>query len=92
VKEVLPYLQNLSAIAFFLLGVPTVVVWLRHRDRSRLFLGMAIVLQSLASLLGRIAVVLHINPRLLAELSTPPLPSGKAVQDGRTRRSSATRC
>jgi hypothetical protein len=41
VKEVLPYLQSLSAIAFFMLGVATVVVWLRHRDRSLLLLGMA---------------------------------------------------
>jgi signal transduction histidine kinase/CheY-like chemotaxis protein len=69
VKEVLPYLQNLGAIAFFLLGVATVMVWLRHRDRSLLFLGLAIVLLSLVSLLGRITVVLHINPPLLAELS-----------------------
>jgi signal transduction histidine kinase/CheY-like chemotaxis protein len=69
VRDVLPYLQNLSAIAFFLLGFATVVVWLRHRDRSLLFLGLAIALLSLVSLLGRITVVLHINPPLLAELS-----------------------
>src|SRR5882672_2129741 len=68
-KEALPYLENLGAIAFCLLGVATVVVWLRHRDRSLLFLGLAIVLLSLVSLLGRITVVLHIGSPLLAELS-----------------------
>src|ERR1700680_4216495 len=68
-KEVLPYLQNLGAIAFFLLGVATVVVWLRHRDRSLLFLGLAIVLLSLVSLLGRIAAVMNFSPPLLTELS-----------------------
>src|ERR1700694_984427 len=68
-KEVLPYLQNLGAIAFFLLGVATVVVWLRHRDRSLLFLGLAIVLLSLVSLLGRIAAVMNLSPPLLTELS-----------------------
>src|ERR1700674_4689925 len=68
-KEVLPSLQNLGAIAFFLLGVATVVVWLRHRDRSLLFLGLAIVLLSLVSLLGRIAAVMNFSPPLLTELS-----------------------
>src|ERR1700736_746939 len=68
-KEVLPYLQNLGAIAFFLLGVATVVVWLRHRDQSLLFLGLAIVLLSLVSLLGRITAVLHLHPPLLPEVS-----------------------
>src|ERR1700674_5424247 len=68
-KEVLPSLQNLGAIAFFLLGVATVVVWLRHRDRSLLFLGLAIVLLSLVSLLGRIAAVMNFSPQLLTELS-----------------------
>jgi signal transduction histidine kinase/CheY-like chemotaxis protein len=69
VREALPYLQNLSALAFFMLGVATVVVWLRHRDRSLLFLGLAIVLLSLVSLLGRITAVLNINPPLLPEVS-----------------------
>jgi signal transduction histidine kinase/CheY-like chemotaxis protein len=68
-REVLPYLQNIGAIAFLMLGVATVVVWLRHRDRSLLFLGLAIVLLSLVSLLGRITAVLNFNPPLVAELS-----------------------
>src|ERR1700681_1915217 len=56
-------------MAFFLLGVATVVVWLRHRDRSLLFLGMAIVLLSLVSLLGRVTAVLQVNSPLLTEVS-----------------------
>jgi signal transduction histidine kinase/CheY-like chemotaxis protein len=69
VKEVLPYLQNLSAVAFFLLGVATVVVWLRHKDQSLVFLGLAIVLLSLVSIVGRVTAALHINPPLAPELS-----------------------
>ena len=68
-KDVLPYLQNLSAVAFFLLGVATVVVWLRHRDQTLLFLGLAIVLLSLVSIVGRVTAATHINPPLAAELS-----------------------
>ncbi len=67
--EVLPYLQNLGAIAFFLLGVATVAAWMRHRDHSLLFLGLAIVLLSLVSLVGRLTVVAKINPPLLPEIS-----------------------
>jgi signal transduction histidine kinase/CheY-like chemotaxis protein len=69
VTEILPYLQNLSAIAFFLLGVATVAAWMRHRDQSLLFLGLAIVLLSLVSLVGRLTVVAKINPPLLPEIS-----------------------
>ena len=65
----MPYLQNLSAFAFVLLGVATVAAWLRHRDRSLLFLGLAIVLLSLVSLLGRIGAILNVNLPLLAGLS-----------------------
>jgi signal transduction histidine kinase/CheY-like chemotaxis protein len=69
VIEVLPYLQNLGAIAFFLLGVATVVVWLRHRDQSLGYLGLAIVLLSLVSIVGRLTAAFQINPPLAAELS-----------------------
>jgi signal transduction histidine kinase/CheY-like chemotaxis protein len=69
VKDVLPYLQNLGAVAFFLLGVATVVVWLRHRDQSLVFLGLAIVLLSLVSIVGRVTAATHINPPLATELS-----------------------
>jgi signal transduction histidine kinase/CheY-like chemotaxis protein len=68
-KEVLPYLQNLSALAFVLLGVATVAAWLRHRDRSLLFLGLAIVLLSLVSLVGRIAAIAHVDLPLVPQIS-----------------------
>ena len=67
--EVLPYLQNLSAIAFVLLGVFTVAAWLRHRDQSLLFLGLAIVLLSLVSLIARITVITNANSPLLMAIS-----------------------
>ena len=67
--EILPYLQNLSGIAFVLLGVFTIAAWLRHRDHSLLYLGLAIVLLSLVSLVGRIAAVTNINPPLMSEIS-----------------------
>ena len=69
VTEILPYLQNLSAVAFVLLGVFTIAAWLRHRDHSLLYLGLAIVLLSLVSLVGRIAAVTNINPPLMSEIS-----------------------
>ena len=67
--EILPYLQNLGAVAFVLLGVATVATWLRHRDHSLLFLGVAIVLLSLVSLVGRVTAITNVNPPLLPEIS-----------------------
>jgi signal transduction histidine kinase/CheY-like chemotaxis protein len=69
VTEILPYLQNLGAVAFVLLGVATVATWLRHRDHSLLFLGVAIVLLSIVSLVGRVTAITNINPPLLPEIS-----------------------
>jgi signal transduction histidine kinase/CheY-like chemotaxis protein len=69
VTEILPYMQNLSAIAFVLLGVFTVAAWLRHRDHSLLFLALAIVLLSLVSLVGRITAVTNLNSPLLPAIS-----------------------
>src|SRR5258708_38130730 len=42
---------------------------MRHRDHSLLFLGLAIVLLSLVSLVGRLTVVAKISPPLLPEIS-----------------------
>ena len=61
--EVLAFLQNLTTVAFVLLGVAVGIAWARHRDRSQGFLALAIVLLSLVSLLGRIPT--HIAPTLL---------------------------
>jgi signal transduction histidine kinase/DNA-binding response OmpR family regulator len=69
VREVLPYLQNLSAIAFVLLGAFTVAAWLRHRDHSLLFLGLAIVLLSAVSLAGRLSAIANTTVPGLTEIS-----------------------
>jgi signal transduction histidine kinase/DNA-binding response OmpR family regulator len=68
-KEALPYLQNLSALAFLLLGVVTSVGWLRHRASDVGSLALAIVLLSLVTLLGRAPSILHFTPPLLSQLS-----------------------
>lgn len=68
-KEVLPYLQNLTALAFVLLGVATAAGWVRRRDRSLGFLALAIILLSLVSLLGRIPALLHFTPPFVSEVS-----------------------
>jgi signal transduction histidine kinase/CheY-like chemotaxis protein len=68
-KDVLPYLENLSAVAFVLLGVATAVSWARHRDRSIGFLALAIILLSLVSLLGRIPTLLGFTPPFLSDLT-----------------------
>jgi signal transduction histidine kinase/CheY-like chemotaxis protein len=68
-KDWLPYLENLSAVAFVLLGVATAAGWLRHRDRSIGFLALAIILLSAVSLLGRIPVWIGFTPPLLSDLS-----------------------
>ena len=45
-------LQTADALAFVLLGLATAVSWLRHRERSIGWVALAIVLLSLAILLG----------------------------------------
>jgi signal transduction histidine kinase/DNA-binding response OmpR family regulator len=52
VKQVVQFLQAADALAFVLLGLATAVTWLRHRDRSIGWVALAIVLLSLAILLG----------------------------------------
>ncbi len=68
-KDVVTLLENLDAVAFVLLGVATAVGWARRRDPSLLWLAVAIVLLSLVSLLGRIPVLLHVQPPLLPQIS-----------------------
>jgi len=54
VKELVPYLQDATAIAFVALGVVTAITWLRRRERSMAFLALAIILLSAVSGLGRL--------------------------------------
>jgi signal transduction histidine kinase/CheY-like chemotaxis protein len=67
VTEVLAFLQNLTTVAFVLLGAAVGIAWARHRDRSQGFLALAIVFLSLVSLLGRIPT--HIAPTLLTTIN-----------------------
>jgi signal transduction histidine kinase/CheY-like chemotaxis protein len=52
VKQLVQVLQAADALAFVLLGLATAVSWLRHRERSVGWVALAIVLLSLAILLG----------------------------------------
>src|SRR5947209_15358811 len=66
VSQVLGVLQNVTTLAFVLLGVATGMSWARHRDRSQGFLALAIILLSLVSLLSRIPS--HLAPKLLSTI------------------------
>ncbi len=68
-KDVVSFLQNLDALAFVLLGVATAVGWTRRRDRSLLWLALAIILLSFVSLLGRVPALLHVTLPLAPEVS-----------------------
>jgi signal transduction histidine kinase/DNA-binding response OmpR family regulator len=61
VKELVPYLQDVVAVAFVLLGIVTAITWLRRRDRSMGFLALAIILLSVVSGLGRLQAHLPIT-------------------------------
>jgi signal transduction histidine kinase/DNA-binding response OmpR family regulator len=52
VRQIVQGLQAADALAFVLLGIATAVSWLRHRDGSIGWVALAIVLLSLAILLG----------------------------------------
>ena len=66
--SVLAALQNLTTVAFVLLGLATAVTWARHRDRSLGWLALAIILLSSVLVLGRIPQLLHFTVPFLAEL------------------------
>jgi len=68
VTSVLAALQNLTTVAFVLLGVATALTWARHRDRSLGWLALAIILLSSVLVLGRIPQLLHFTIPFLAEL------------------------
>jgi len=68
VTSVLAVLQNVTTVAFILLGVATAITWARHRDRALGFLALAIVLLSSVTVLGRLPALLHFTPPLLTEI------------------------
>jgi signal transduction histidine kinase/CheY-like chemotaxis protein len=68
VTSVLAALQNVTTVAFVLLGVATTVTWARHRDRSLGWLAWAIILLSSVLVLGRVPQLLHYTPPLFTEI------------------------
>src|SRR2546425_9703788 len=66
VSQAVAVLQNITTIAFVLLGLAVAISWARHRDRTQGFLALAIVLLSLVSLLSRIPS--HLAPKLLSTI------------------------
>ncbi len=67
-KELVPYLQDATAVAFVALGVVTALTWLRRRDRSLAFLALAIILLSAVSGLGRLQAHISIMLPLLGPI------------------------
>ncbi|HEY0829723.1 MAG TPA: response regulator [Candidatus Dormibacteraeota bacterium] len=53
-KDLVPFLQDATAIAFAALGLLTAISWLRRRDRSMAYLALAIILLSLVVGIGRL--------------------------------------
>src|SRR6266581_6933419 len=68
VTDVLAFLQNLQTVAFVMLGVAVAVGWARHRGRAQGYLGLAIILLSLVSVLGRLPQLLHVTVPGLSDL------------------------
>ena len=66
--DVLAFLQNLQTVAFVMLGVAVAVGWARHRGRAQGYLGLAIILLSLVSVLGRLPQLLHVTVPGLSDL------------------------
>jgi signal transduction histidine kinase/DNA-binding response OmpR family regulator len=66
-SDAITFMQNADAVAFALLGLVTVVSWVRRQDRSVGFLALAIVLLSLITLLGRIPA--ELTPPLLPQIT-----------------------
>ena len=67
-KEIVPYLQNIAAAAFVLLGAVVAISWLRRRDRSLAYLALAIILLAAVSGLGRLQAFLPFTIPLISQI------------------------
>jgi signal transduction histidine kinase/DNA-binding response OmpR family regulator len=63
------FVQNADAAAFVILGLATVIGWLRGRERSLGYLALAIVLLSAVVVLGRVPSLLGFNPAAVSQVS-----------------------
>jgi signal transduction histidine kinase/DNA-binding response OmpR family regulator len=73
VTGLLSALQNISAVAFVLLGVAVAVGWVRRRDTSLGFMALAIVLLSLVTLVSRIAALFNLTSMVAADVTVVAL-------------------
>jgi len=67
-KDLVPYLQDVGALAFVLLGIVTAIGWLKRRDSSLGFLALAIILLAAVSGLGRVQAFVPFRIPLLSQL------------------------
>ncbi len=62
-------LQNISSVAFVLLGIAVAAGWVRRRETSLGFMALAIVLLSLVTLVSRVAALLHLTSMAVADIT-----------------------
>ena len=67
-SSLVSYLQDISALAFILLGIVTGITWLRHREQSLGYLALAIILLALVSGLGQLQSLLPIHIPVLTQV------------------------
>ena len=67
-KDLVPVLQDIVAVAFVALGAVTAITWLRRRDRSLGYLALAIVLLAMVSGLGRLQSHLPVSLPFLSAI------------------------
>jgi signal transduction histidine kinase/DNA-binding response OmpR family regulator len=63
--ELVSVLSHSVGVAFGLLAVATVWDWLRHRDRNRVYLALALGLLGLVALVGQIVSFIHLGGELV---------------------------
>jgi len=68
-SELVVFLANLSAIAFLILGIATVLEWVKRRDSTLRWLALAIVLLSAVVLAGNVAKLVTPATPLLNQVS-----------------------
>jgi signal transduction histidine kinase/CheY-like chemotaxis protein/HPt (histidine-containing phosphotransfer) domain-containing protein len=67
--ELVSVLSHSVGVAFALLALATVWNWIRHRDRNRAYLAVALGLLGMVALLGQIADFIHLPGELVQVVS-----------------------
>jgi signal transduction histidine kinase/CheY-like chemotaxis protein len=68
-SDLVQFLQNVSAVAFVLLGIAAGAGWARRRDGAMGWLALAIVLLASVSLVGRVQSLFNVTLPLVSQLS-----------------------